>query len=72
MKRENNKRICIRNQKVKLKQYFSTYFQYSILSDKFITEANILATMLFVVMLNSINCGGMLKLAAEMLICFAE
>ena len=69
---KNNKRICIRNQKIKLKQYFSTYFLYAILGDKFITEANLLANMLLVVMLNSINCGGMLKLAAEMLICFAE
>ena len=55
-----------------MQQYFYTHFQYDILGDKFITEANILATMLFVVMLNSINCGGMLKLGAEMLICFAE
>ena len=33
---------------------------------------NLLVTILFLIILNSMNCGGMLKLGAEMLICFAK
>ena len=53
-----------------MQQYFYTHFQYDILGD--ITEANLLAIMLLVVMFYSIDCGRMLKLTAEMLICLAE
>ena len=59
---KNNKRICIRNQKVKLQQYFIQIFNILL----FVTEANLLDTILLVILGNSMNCGGMSKLGAEM------